>query len=329
MSEVLRGPLGWRIWSAVALLIFGVVAEGSSQTFPDKQASFEAIVTASDLPQGRVDLRWRVSDLLSFGSQFEASHRLIVGQAALHVGDLEANEWSLVVGRQRLSFGDERLLGANRNPVQSYPGWDGARLTAQHGRLRVDLLAANSSFHRASIAGAFTSIQAGNSSLEPYVLCKRGGSPATAIGLRATGASRGFDYNVEVVSEAREFAAHEEISVNTRTGKYGLETNYASQHFDEFFPARLNKFGTEDPFGWTNIGNIALNYDQALSRKVTISASYRSYWDAEGAYLTGQLTGGLSYASGKTTVAAACGRLLYTRSTAPVWTPYVAIAYRL
>jgi hypothetical protein len=329
MSEVLRRPLGWRIWSAVALLIFGVVAEGSSQTFPDKQASFEAIVTGSDLPQGRVDLRWSVSDLLSFGSEFEASYRLIVGQAALHVGDLEAKEWSLVVGRQRLSFGDERLLGANRNPVQSYPGWDGARLTAQHGRLRVDLLAANSSFHRASIAGAFTSIQAGNSSLEPYVLCKRGGSPAKAIGLRATGASRGFDYNVEVVSESREFAAHEEISVNTRTGKYGLETNYASQHFDEFFPARLNKFGTEDPFGWTDIASVAVNYDRALSKSVTLSASHRSYWDAGGAYLTSQAIGGVSYTRGNAIATAACGRLLTGRVAAPVWTSYLAVSYRL
>jgi hypothetical protein len=329
MSGTARRAHALLRWFAFALLSFRALAEGSSLASETQNIKFEALFTSRHAPAARISAERYVLPRVVLGGEGEVSARLNLGQAWVSLGDMEDFGWSIDAGRQRLSYGDERLLGANREFGWSPPGWDCLRLKAGRGRISAEILSGFSKYHRATLHGAFTSIRLGEASIEPYWLRKNGDAPVTAAGIRAVGTVRSFAYNVEIVSESAGWAGHWEATRTFGPAEAGLEWNFATPKFDEFFPARLNQFNTEDPFGWTDTANTAFNYTHRLRGKVKLASSFRTYWTASGEYLTTQLIAGISWEQRNWSVSAACGRLMAARvNDVPRWTPFAGVGYR-
>ena len=91
----------------------------------------------------------------------------------------------------------------------------------------------------------------------------------------------------------------------------------------------MNKYGTEDPFPWSDTRFVAINHDLPKVRNVQTAFSYRSYWSAAGGYLAQHLVCGASYERGHWRIAAGAGRLFRVRQAeAPRTTAYVGLSYR-
>jgi Alginate export len=183
-------------------------------------------------------------------------------QAYADFGRAEAG-WQLRVGRQELSLGDERLLGADNYWDSFGQAFDALRVgyastqyrvdaftgyLVQAGRLRPD------PFDRASrISGLAVQFKArGGAMIDPYVLWKRGGDTLDLLahpghrdvltpGIRAQGtAPRNLEYNIEmalqrghvVADQLSAWAGHWELGwrpLGAGTGpRLGAEYNFAS-----------------------------------------------------------------------------------------------------
>ena len=316
-----------RIATAAALFACRALAQGSPST---SSFQFTPLFNVATAPVLRAEATWRARPGIRFSAELDQSRQLTIGEAWFQIGDAEGSGWSTRIGRQRLSFGDERLIGANREPGLSPPGWDCAHLQASRGRVAAEIISGVSRYYGARLDGAVTTISLLNGIVEPYWLRKTAGSAAvSAAGFRAAGTLRSAAYNVEMVSEGSAWAGHWELSRATGKTEAGAEWNYASPGFDEFFPARLNQFNTEDPYGWTDTANTAFNFKRALRGSIGIAASYRTYWSASGAYQTGHAVAGFRWERPHLTLTAGCGRLVRSEdATVQVWTPHLALAYK-
>jgi hypothetical protein len=125
--------------TAAALLSCRAVA-GLPQTFAHRYSvGFEPVLTSRGSPSARFTARWRMLPLATFQGEFDASRSATLGEAWFRVGDLGASGGAVEAGRQRLSYGDERLLGANREMGPSPPGWNCLRFQASRGRVSADV----------------------------------------------------------------------------------------------------------------------------------------------------------------------------------------------
>jgi hypothetical protein len=249
-----------------------------------------------------------------------------LSEAVLSLGDIEGRGWTVDLGRQHFSLGDERLVGANRDFGQRSPGWDGVRAEFRLRSAGFTLLGGEREGGR--LTGVVASLLQGTALIEPYFLQLR---DTRAVGLRLAGTAQGATYNVEVTEEgAGVWAGHWEVSRQARSITAGVEFNYATPGFDEISPATMNKYGTEDPFPWSDSRNVAVNVDRTVWRNVQLGGSYRSYWTSAGTYLSQHVAAGVAYQARRWRLDAGCGRLVAERThDIPRWTPYIALSYRM
>jgi hypothetical protein len=177
----------------------------------------------------------------------------------------ESRTWQLQIGRQELAFGDERLIGADRDLDPLGFHWDAAKLTYKHDNVQVESFAAwqtdskqhqlNSSNLMHRLYGIYVTLPSYSPKLQmnsylffdedlhhlhpdsPSFLKNRIG----ALGVRATGEfTKAFEYNLELTVErgrsesqaARAWAGHWELGwrpmEDDRSPRLGVEYNYAS-----------------------------------------------------------------------------------------------------
>lgn len=305
------------------LLLLSAPGVASSQTTPsEKNLRYELHYRTVASGFVRVCTRWKANSIAELAAEVEGGRdgRVPVAFARLH-----GETWTIETGRVVFALGDERLVAANRDRGIRERGWDGARIAFRAEDSTVHVLAGKRGADHLSALALATPLARGMS-VEPYLIRSRG---IMAAGVRLFGSAGRYDYNVELVSEGHGiWAGHWEIGAPVRATKMTLECNYATVGFDELHPGVLNAYGTEDPFPWSGTRNTALNFEQALSRNLHLSGSYRSYWSASGSYLAQHAVAALSYRRSHWTLDAGCGRLLAVRSAdAPRWTPYVALSF--
>ncbi len=145
-------------------------------------------------------------------------------QAYLELGDTAKGPIGFRVGRQELSFGEERLIGPS-DWLNTPRFFEAARLTLRHGRYHVDAFASSvivvqaANYSKAQPPNDLHGLYGGidnlipNSTIEPYVLWRLQRNQRTeqgtlgnlnykAGGIRWAGKAPGlFDYSVEMVTE--------------------------------------------------------------------------------------------------------------------------------
>ncbi|MCW5983286.1 MAG: alginate export family protein [Bryobacteraceae bacterium] len=150
-----------------------------------------------------------------------AADALDFRQAFVEVGRAEGYGWRFRLGRQELSFGDERLVGADSYWDPIGRAFDAARLTWSRPGMRVEgftALAVNSRYRRPNRAstdrrlfGATVTFQPdpGGVAVAPFLLWKSdshladgGHLDVYTYGLRSVGPlAGGADYNVEMAAQ--------------------------------------------------------------------------------------------------------------------------------
>ncbi|BCS34862.1 hypothetical protein TBR22_A40880 [Luteitalea sp. TBR-22] len=220
-------------------------------------------------PWRQVQLVAEVQDARAFGyDRTDGSVRDVLDVRQAWVGVGREQGWAdLKVGRQKLAFGSERVIGGaewgNTGRV-----FDAARLAVHHGGARVDLLAAavvtnepESPDHRQqghTLLGAYGSITTlvPHATVEPYVLIRhlptatgelgsRGSARSDTLGTRMIGAlGAAWSYEGEVLvqrghvasSDLRTWAGLAQVQRRFADARWSpsvlLEANYASGDHD-------------------------------------------------------------------------------------------------
>ncbi len=281
---------------------------------PSRRLSFQV-----QLQDARVVLK----DVGAMGAPFKGT--LDVRQAFADAGSSVA-PLAVRVGRQELSFGEQRLVG-HLAWVNNARTWDAMRVTVRRPAVTVDAFGA--SLVR-SLDGGFDCSGSGNrfagvyatttrvipfASVEPFLFWRRdvnlrselgavGSLKQTTAGARVAGRLPGrFDYGVEVAVQTGSLAAdalaawagHWQLR-KTLAGRGAVrltsEYNHASgdndpadgtRHtFDQLYPTGHDKLGLADQVGWRNIHHLRGGVEFTPLKATPITASYHSWWLAEG-----------------------------------------------
>ncbi len=196
--------------------------EGNDQDFLLQRYRFSTLI----LPNSWLQFYGEIQDSRSVGiPTHDPSYRDTFDLRQAYVGlGKEGGLWDLRVGRQRLAFGSERLLG-NAEWSNVPRVYDGARLALQHGSDRVDLFAASVvqsdadhwDHHKQgnNLYGAYASIGSliAGGKIEPYFLYRVGPSfggefgkaghyDSSTMGVRTAGGFRKlWTYESEMISQ--------------------------------------------------------------------------------------------------------------------------------
>lgn len=254
----------------------------------------------------------------------------------VELGDVERRPISLRAGRQELTFGDQRLIGASpwSNVARTF---DAVRVTLRHDGYRLDVFA--SSVVNPS-PSAFDKPQAGNNLhglyggieklvpgavIEPYLLWRIAPNlDSKTTGVRWVGkAPRGIDYGVEIAAQTgrsaddrvRAWAGHwvtgYTLPVSSWKPRLSVEYNYATgDHdphdgragtFDQLYATGHDKMGVTDQVGWRNIRNLRVGFDAKPVAKLTCWVNYHNWWLADAHDALYSATGSVAVAAAATT----------------------------
>lgn len=267
----------------------------------------------------RVDLftRWRVGVRIPLTkgwraqAEFQYAHDLTWTKARnfstenrdLSLGYLEGQEkgWTLDVGRQKISVGQQRLVGAVEwaNLARSF---DAVRLRSKAWDLFGGKIGVASPYPaRARLAGVSrTDPHAGNS---VYLFKHDSGVDVHTLdhALQRTVGTLTFDgegalqFGQESGRRQAAWAIHMGvtaksgnrrsvfITADAASGGAGLGT---SRTFDNLYPSNHGRFGIADMAGWKNIRHLSMGADFAVSKQWTLRGSWHNLalWDARDAW---------------------------------------------
>jgi Alginate export len=282
-------------------------------------------------PARLVRLGFSAHDARAFGFRFRddldsTADKLDVRQAWIELGEKEDSGWKVRLGRQELSFGDERLIGADSEWSNIGRSFDAVRVSFRSGDMGFDLFTAapvimqyrswNRTHPSERIQGAYAWLQRRGTVLGAYEFRTsdgQGGILRHTFGTHVRGdLGHGFDHNVEVALQRgkiaglriRSWAGHWELgktlSRRDSAPRLWVEYNYASgdadasdrRHgsFNDLYAAAYNKYGMSDPFSARNLQNAEVGLEHPAGRHVRVTAGFRAYWLASGT--DGVYTGG-------------------------------------
>lgn len=239
---------------------------------------------------------------------------LDVRQAYVRLGS-EDQWWDLKVGRQKITFGTERVIGAAEwgNTARVF---DAVRLGIHHGPNRVDLFSSsvvnndpdNRDHHKQGnnlhgVVGSLGSLLAG-ARIEPYLLLRddhRGNSHSWTAGTRVAGAAREvWSYEVEALRQTGAAGSLKlsawASTVQVQRKLAGLwwnpsllgEFNYASgdrnpqdlrvNTFDQLYPTNHGFYGIADQVGRRNSRNIRGGVWWRPEKRLTVKTEMHSFW---------------------------------------------------
>lgn len=241
-------------------------------------------------------------------------------QGFLDLRQVTGERLRMRAGRQELSYGEERLIGAFGwdNVGRSF---DGFKLTVPRGRTSVDLFAArlalpdpvaplpqlgNPNF--LGIYGRRQGMSWGD--VEAYALGRSGtvgGPPGQSwtFGVRPVGRfgdTRRFDFSVEAAIQAGTTGGRR-IAASAAHGAVGytfpgssriraaIEYNLATggnpddprtvRTFDQLFPTNHDKYGYMDYQGWRNMRNLRLSLGGRVGSKGWVGGDFHEFWLAD------------------------------------------------
>ena len=234
--------------------------------------------------------------------------RLDLRQAWVGFGS-EDRLWDVRVGRQRLAFGSERVIGAGEwgNTARVF---DAARLALHHGHDRVDIFASSVvvadvdqwDHHQQgnNLHGAYASIASilPGSQVEPYVLFRTnhnaGGSHSWTEGLRSAGVvAKDWKYEAEFIHQSSTVIARNFTSYATTFQVQRMlrkltwqptlmgETNYAGPNYDQLYPTNHGIYGIVDQVGRRNAKNVRGGLWLHPKKWLTTKAEGHSFWLAD------------------------------------------------
>lgn len=228
-------------------------------------------------------------------------------------GDLTKGRWGVRIGRQKMSFGEERLIGFS-NWGNVGRNFDGLRLSWQSSKARADLFATTivnpirDSFDRprnlTRLHGLYTSFDNAlpRSTVQPFFIWKsQRALDVYTYGLRALGTLPArFDYNVEMAlqngasgSRAIQAGAGHWLLGYTLPGASNAprllaEYNYASgdanpqdsviSAFDQLYPTNHSKYGTADRIAWRNMHDAMCGVELRPTKKILAKIDFHSFW---------------------------------------------------
>jgi hypothetical protein len=257
--------------------------------------------------------------------------RFDLRQAYVHFGT-EGGWWEAKVGRQRIAFGGERLVGGSEwtNPARTF---DAVRFTLHHKNNRVDIFSSsvvnadldNWDHHRQGndLHGIYAQLGSviPNFKLEPYLLWRLDHSAKShswTPGVRLTGTRGRFTFDNELVGQKGVVGANNLSAwATTVQVQYKLpgklpyqpsllgEYNYASggkdpgvvHTFDQLYPTNHGIYGIVDAIGRRNTQQVRGGLWIRPNKWLTLKGEGHSFW------LANQYDG-LYAANGTQTIAA-------------------------
>lgn len=245
-------------------------------------------------------------------------------QALVEFGKAEGDGWMFRLGRQELSYGDQRLVASDDYWDPLGPTYDAARLAWSRPGVRLEgfaALAVETRYRRFDrpatdnrLYGIYTTLNPGlmNIAVEPFLFRKSsGGIAVNTYGVRSAGDFLpDTNYNVEMAIQRgrrsgqpiEAWAGHWEVGRrwqrDARENRASLAYDFGSgdkdpadgHHgaFDDLYPAAYNGFGFEDPFPWINIRTLTGGVDFGLTNAWRVNLGYKALWLAsldDGLYL--------------------------------------------
>ena len=234
-------------------------------------------------------------------------------QGYAEFGDFERGKWGVRAGRQKISFGDERLIGLGDwgNVGRNF---DGLRVAWQSGKTRADLFATTvvtplrDRFDRPRNAArlhglhwSFADVAAG-STAQPYFFWKSvQGTDVYTSGVRALGKLPvHLDYNTEMALQFGEIGSRSlhawaghwvlgfRLPGDDRAPRLVAEYNYASGDsdpldnnigtFDQLYPTNHSKYGTADRIAWRNIHDAMGGIECRPGKQLLTKLDFHSFW---------------------------------------------------
>lgn len=276
------------------------------------QVRYRAESTTRDylLERYRLNVDLRPTTWLGFTGQFQDSRAAHyahpdsgvkdstdIRQAYVRLGN-EQGWWDVKAGRQLLSFGSERVIGAADwgNTARAF---DAVRLGIHHHNDRVDIFSSsvvvNSTdtwdHHRQGnnlhgIYGSFGSWLAG-AKVEPYLLLRSGLSRGWTYGLRTAGtAGSNWSYELESLGQrGRDWAATAQIKRHFRQRLWQPtllgEGNYASANLDQLYPTNHGIYGIADQIGRRNTKNLRGGIWVQPAKWLILKGEGHAFWLAD------------------------------------------------
>ncbi|MCO5297475.1 MAG: alginate export family protein [Fimbriimonadaceae bacterium] len=207
---------------------------------------------------------------------------------------------TVTAGRQKIAFGNERLIG-NLEWANVARAYDGVRVTTK----MYDLFAARigvslPELPDAWVAGAVARWRGGESMLvvkhdEPA------GGDVDITTLAHRGSMKGaVDVEYEVALQAGEVGSKDQRGWAVHVGgsrkldarnRLLAEVNAASgggdsntvRTFDNLYPTNHNKYGTSDLQGWKNMNEWSVGFEHQLKPGATVSVTYHQFFLADAA----------------------------------------------
>jgi hypothetical protein len=243
-----------------------------------------------------------------------AADSLDVAQAWIEFGNREGSGWRARAGRQELSFGDERLIGADSEWSNIGRSFDAVRVSFQTSRTGLDVFAAapvlsaygrwNRRHPSERLQGLNASFRIPSGILEAFTFRTTDGASSVrreTFGVHLRGdLGRGFDHNAEVAIQrgkisqerVRGWSGHWELG--KRLGRadsaprVSVEYNYASGDsdasdgvygtFNDLYAASYNRYGMADPFAARNLQNAEAALEYPIGKRLRATAGLRAYW---------------------------------------------------
>ena len=240
-------------------------------------------------------------------------------QAYIEYSDPKTSPWGIKAGRQKLSYGDQRLIGPLEwsNPTRCF---DAVKLTYHLGDGSwVDAFAAspvivdrddvNEADFDNMLYGIYGHIAAERLDWEPYVLYRDDNDldqEFVTVGMHLkskAGANGPWDYEGECAYQNGDIGARDlsAFAGFVRGGytwteaawkpRAGLEYSYASGDddatdgdvatFQNLYPTNHPNYGWMDAWSWQNLHNIRLSLSAKPMKKLTATADLHFFWLAD------------------------------------------------
>jgi hypothetical protein len=204
-------------------------------------------------------------------------------QAYAELGSTLEGPWALRAGRQDLTFGDQRLIGAGDwgNVGRTF---DAVRLTHQKQHGRFDLFAASQvvaapgmldeSHGNIKLYGLYTAFSkwTPSSVVEPYVLWK-----SQTVARDEKGLAGDLDLVTIGVRAAGKLAAKTEYKWETalRAGNWSGDGHKGT--FDQLYAANYPKYGPVDKICWQSIHQLTGGVESKMSKPLTLRVEYHAF----------------------------------------------------
>lgn len=218
-------------------------------------------------------------------------------QAYMRLGR-EDGLWDVKVGRQRLVFGSERVIGAAEwgNTARVF---DAIRASFHTKNDRLDVFSSSvvvnnptqwdhhqdgSNLH--GVYGSFGS-WIRDSKVEPYLLLRTGRIHDFTYGLRSAGkVGENWNYEAEGIGQsARQWAGLVQIQRHFRHLRWspvGIgEVNYASASFDQLYPTNHSIYGIADQIGRRNTKSVRAGAWVHPRKWLTVKGESHHFWLAD------------------------------------------------